>query len=179
MRKSGQSLIEVTIGIVVLVPVTLTLIDLSVALWGVQENDHTCMSAARAAASGAPEEATDRAQIVLDRADGRGPTAMVSNSVLACPVQVDITSKPETQRDPVTKEEVNPGGAVVGSVTVTSEVEVKPFLLHSFFTKAKSLKFTSQHSCPITYVVPAITSPEREKERSTSMSSDSPDQVGI
>lgn len=172
-RKSGQSLIEVTIGIAVLVPVTLILVDLSVVLWGVQANVLTCRSAARSAASGDPEAATERAQVVIDRVDGRGPATMVSNSVLALPVEVNVVSKPMPQRDPSTEKEVNPGGPVNGSVTVTTEVEIRPFLLHSFFAKSKALTFMAKQTCPITYVMsPSPQLSNSESDNLENLSSD-------
>jgi hypothetical protein len=44
-RRNGQSLIEVTVGIVIFVPIFLVLFDLSVILFAVQQNESVCRNA--------------------------------------------------------------------------------------------------------------------------------------
>jgi Flp pilus assembly protein TadG len=161
MRRNGQSLLELTIGIVVLAPVVLVLLDLSFMLLGAQSNDKICLSAARAAAAGDPSQASARAQSVIERAEQRKPAAMISNPVLSEAPLVEIRSCPETQKDPFTNKEFNPGGPITGAVTVTTQFEFRPLIINTFFTKERKLTFRAQHSFPITYVVPAA-SPETD-----------------
>src|SRR5437762_742308 len=93
-RPSAQSLIEATIGIVVLVIVVITLIDLAMIIYGVSLNDSACGNAARASASGNPADAEHRAQAVLDQLNARQAGAIVSHFSLVPPVQVNIISEP-------------------------------------------------------------------------------------
>jgi hypothetical protein len=115
----------------------------------------TCRNAARAASFGDPDDATARAQAVLDRSGERGDAAIVSNSVLVSPVEVHVTSEPVTQRDENSRKEFTPGGQVSGTVTAITEVDVSPFVLHVFLGKGRKLTFRSQQTFPITYAIPA------------------------
>ncbi len=168
-RYSGQSLIEVTVGIVALVPLVLFLIDFSLVVWSIQSNDTTCRDAVRAAACGDPADATARAQAALNEAGQRDPRAMISNSVLVSSVDVQVTGKPVPQIDEALNNTFNPGGPVTGTVTATTEVEVRPFVLQGFLPR--KVTFRSQHSCPITYVMPAYhPAPNLPSDNSSSVS---------
>jgi hypothetical protein len=153
MRKTGQSLIEVLVGITVLIPVALLMLDLTMIVWAVQSNDVLCRSAARAAANGNPAQATSRAQTVIDRARAGSLGRMISNFLLVSPVETKITGSPKSEIDVALEKQVNPGGPVSGSTTVTTEVEVKPFMVHMFYGKT-SLRFRAQQTFPISYVMP-------------------------
>lgn len=163
MRRFGQSLIEVTVGITTLGAVVLILLDLSIMLWGVEANDLTCRSAARAAASSNPAEATERAQTVVDRTNECNTSTIISNSLLVAPAEVYIASEPVPQCDPISGKEFNPGGPVTGTVTATTEVEIRPFVIQCFFGKGKKLTFRSQHTFPITYVESASRPPSNQQ----------------
>jgi Flp pilus assembly protein TadG len=158
-RRAGHSLIEVTIGIVVLAPVVLFLLDFSFVLWGVQTNDQLCRNAARAAAFGNPTEATERAQAVLSGTNQS--SNLVSNSTLIGPVQVNVTHEPPTEFDPLSRTESSPGGPVSGDVTVETEVRITPFLLQKFVGRQRNLTFRAQESYPITYIMPVSHPPQR------------------
>ena len=77
-RAKAQSLVELTDGLLVLVPIILIFFDLAVIVIGVQVNDQTCKQAARAASSGDPVSANQRAQAIVARANQQG-SSMVSN----------------------------------------------------------------------------------------------------
>lgn len=157
MRNKGQSLIEVLVGITVLIPVALLMLDLTIIVWAVQSNDVLCRTAARAAATGNPEQATSRAQTVIDRARSRSAGSMISDFELISPVETKITGSPVAEVDAALEKQVNPGGPVTGAVTVTTEVEVKPFMVHMLYG-SKQLRFRTQQVFPISYVMPPSSS---------------------
>jgi hypothetical protein len=152
-KQIAQSLIEVTVGIIVMVPVALVLTDLGVILYGVQLNDATCRNAVRAAASGDPNQATPRVQAVIDRANSR-TTGIVSNFKLVQPVETVITSQPQAERDPISGDEITSGGPVNGTICATTEVDIKPFAVHGIYGGKSPLKFQSKQSFPISFVRP-------------------------
>ncbi len=152
-RQSAQSLIEVTLGIVILVPIILLILDLSLILWGVQANALTCRNAVRAAASGDPVNAGQRAQSVVERQDGRSSSTLISNSVVVPPIEVKIINSPTAQPDAISGQLINPGGPIDGTISVTTSVEIKGFILQAFFSKQNPLRFSSRETFPITFVV--------------------------
>ena len=153
-QQSGQSLIEVTVGLVVLVPVVLVLIDLSTLFLGAQANESTCRNAARAAAAGDPVYATTRALSIINRSNDRSRSGMVSNFVLAQPVDVRVTSRPVSEMDQNSGQMINPGGAVTGTATVTTEVDVRPFVVQAVYGGKSPIKLRSQQTFPISFIQP-------------------------
>lgn len=156
-RQNGHALVESVMGIVVLVFVCLAIFDLSIIIWGVQINATTCQAAARAAGRGDPGEAMQRAQAVIDRKGESAGEALVSNPHLFGPVQVSLTSMPKSLHDPLTGVVFNPGGPIVGSVTVITEAVIHPFVLRILLPNQKSLTVKSEQTFPLTYVMPSST----------------------
>lgn len=146
-REKGQSIVELAIGLIALIPIVLVVFDLAVIVIGVQINDSTCREAARVAASGAPQDQANRAKAVVARANARA-AGMLSNFKL-------ITDPPLSTVSQVQADALKPyGGALNGTVTVQTEVEVRPFVVQAAYNGQSPLKFRSQQSFPITYVVP-------------------------
>jgi Flp pilus assembly protein TadG len=146
-RKSkGQSIIELAVGLIALIPIVLVLFDLAVIVIAVQVNDSTCREAARVAASGRPADQPSRAQAVINRANAK-TAGMLSNFTL---VGTPATTVTQTQADLL----IPYGGSLNGTVTVTTEVDVKPFVVQVVYNGTSPLKFRSQQTFPITYVVP-------------------------
>ena len=154
-RQTAQSLLEVIFGIVVLIPVVFVFLDLGIILLAVQQNETTCRNAVRAAASGAPAEAARRAKAIVDGSNIRSGGGIVSQFVLVPPVDVKVTSKPISQVDAGTGSQITAGGPILGTAQVTTEVEVRPFIVHLVCGGGQPLKFKVQHSCPLSYVLPA------------------------
>jgi hypothetical protein len=153
-RKRGQSIIELAVGLMALIPIVLVVFDLAVIVIGVQINDSTCREAARVAASGNPVDANARAAAVVARANQRA-TGMLSNFVL---VSVTNTADMAALTDP--NSNINKyGGPVQGTVTVQTEVDIKPFVVQYAYNGKSPLKFRSQQSFPFTYVVPNTAAP--------------------
>ena len=129
----------------VLIPIVLVLFDLCVIVMAVQVNDATCREAARVAASGSPSDMQLRAQAVVNRANGSA-VGMLSNFALA-----SITSTiSAADFAKISKY----GGTVNGTVSVETNVEVRPFLVKYAWTGGKPLQFHSQQSFPFTCVMP-------------------------
>jgi hypothetical protein len=143
--KRGQSLLEVSIALCVIVPVLLLVFDLATIVLAVQANDSNCREAARLAASGDPNTANLRALAVIDRANKNMNSLISKFSV----VSVDSTVTP------VQLSSLNPyGGTISGAVAISTEVEVHPFLLQWLYSGKHLLTFHSRQSYPFTYVVP-------------------------
>lgn len=144
MRRSisGIASVELVIGLIVLIPVILLLFDLSTIAIAVQMNDSTCREAARAAASAAPAQAPARAQAIASAAQQRSFGSMASNFRV-----VAVTSTAPTLTSQYR-------GPVSGTVTVQTEVDVRPFLVQWAYESRGPLQFRSLQSYPITYVIP-------------------------
>ena len=134
-------------------------------MWGVESNDAICLKAAHAAACGSPDEPAQRAQTIIDNAGTHSNKAVVSSSHLILPPTVHVTSQPVPQFDPVSGKVVNPGGTVSGTVSVVTEVEVRPFILRKFFQSGHRFTFQSKHTIPITYVVPPDIPPANDESQ--------------
>lgn len=143
--KRGQSLLEVSIALFLIVPVVLLVLDLAMIIIGVQANDTTCREAARLAASGDPNTAKLRATAVIARANNN-INGFVSNFSLVA-LDSTVTSAQLASLNPY-------GGTITGAVTVSTEVEVRPFLVHWLYSGKQPLTFRSRQSYPFTYVVP-------------------------
>lgn len=154
MRRSGQSLLEATWGLVIIVCVVVALVDLATVLYGVSLNDSTCRIAARAAAAGDMAGADDRAQVAIGRAQANESESIISHPRLILPVEVNLTSQPRARRDPESGRLFNPGGLVTGTITVKTQVEIRPFAMDCILRRAGPLIFQSHQTFPIHYTVP-------------------------
>lgn len=154
-RTSAQSLIEVVVGIVALIPVVLVLMDMGIILLGVQENEWLCRNAARAAACGPPCEATSRAQTIVNESNARPNSLAASNFLLDTPIALQITSCPKAQFDQKTGIGKTSGGPILGTTVVTTAVQIKPFVVHHIFGHGRPFIFKAQSACPISFVLPA------------------------
>jgi Flp pilus assembly protein TadG len=148
-RGKGSSLVELAVGLMALIPIVLVIIDLCVIIIAVQVNDSTCREAARVAASGSPLDAQTRAMTIIDRANLR-QSGLFSNFTL---ISLVSTVSPQDLQALSTS-----GGPVKGTVTVETDVAVRPFVVQWVYTGQSPLHFRAQQSFPFTYVVPTPTS---------------------
>jgi Flp pilus assembly protein TadG len=155
MSKAGQSLLEATMGLVIIVIIVVGLIDLAIVLYGVALNDSACRNAARAAAAGGTTEVNYRARVAIDQSGLRGCGNIISQPKIILPVEVNLTSQPTEYFDPETGKIVNPGGEITGTITVTTEVDINPFAADLIFLQRKPLAFISEQTFPIHYIVPS------------------------
>ena len=152
-KSKGQSIIELAVGLIAVIPIVLVVFDLAIIIIAVQINDSTCREAARVAASGAPSDAINRANAVINRANAHsigmvtGFALVPANTVTFTPAGIIATA---TSMIPY-------GGALQGTVNVKTSVQVKPFIVQHIYSGAGSLTFNSSQTFPITYVVPNTT----------------------
>ena len=144
-KKQGVTILEMVVGLIVLIPVILLLIDLVLITLGVQINDHAAREADRLAASGDPVQALARAQAVIDR---------IAKSTGGYVSKLTLKSLTFTPANLLTTESslVPYGGVIQGSVTVRTEVTVTPIAISYVWTGP--FVFDSEQTCPITYDVP-------------------------
>jgi Flp pilus assembly protein TadG len=154
-RCSGQSLVEVISGLVLMFGILLGLVDLGAVIYAISLNDAACRNAASAAAVGSPSEANYRAQVIVDRANSGGLNASFAHFSLILPVKGAITAQPALQVDNQTGQTFCPGGLVTGNVEVTTEVEVKPFVVGILLKGKTPLIFKSTQTFPMRYMQPA------------------------
>ena len=164
-RRRAQSVIELVVGIMVLIPIVLTIFDLCVIVIACQLNDSTARDACRAAASGAPVYTTNgytpvlsdlqtaaknRAQAVVTRTNIKSNGIVSNYSLVNCNLTLGASySLPQ----PVNG--YNPGGLVIGSVTVQTQVQVTPFLVKYAYA-GQTMFFQSIQTYPISYSLPAM-----------------------
>ncbi len=144
-RTFGVTILEMVMGLIVLIPVVLLLIDLTIIALAIQVNDNAAREADRLAASGDPSQALARAQQVLKRVN-QNSSGYASNITLA-----KLTFSP-TDLVKQAAAFVPYGGVISGSVTVQTQVTVNPLII-AYVAKGPYI-FQSSQTCPITYIVP-------------------------
>jgi Flp pilus assembly protein TadG len=144
-NRKGVSVIEMVVGLLVVIPVVLLLVDVLLITLGVQVNDHDAREAVRLAASGDPSQAQFRAQAVIDRLN-KSSSGYVSNVTLK-----SLTFSPTNLL--ATEASLIPyGGVIQGSVTVITQVTITPVAIS--YVYSGPFNFQSSQTCPITYDVP-------------------------
>ncbi len=147
--QRGQSLVELGVGLLVMLPLLLFMLNCLYVAIGASLNDFVCRDAARAAACGAPS----RMQTGTNRKVTRGGPKdrvlaiikKVYNAGLPMKVREDVTVT-ETVRDVPPESD---GGAIDGEVTVTTTIDIFPPVVVQGMNSNVVLK--SKHSMPITY----------------------------
>lgn len=150
-RSRGQSTVELCAGLIILVPLVLVLFDLAVIVIGVQVNDQTCRQAARAASSGDPATARQRADAIIARANQQG-SSMLSNFTLDQFIFNPGTVLTDT--DALRASNGGFGGTVSGTITVETTVEIRPFIVPQVYSGGAPLTFRASQTFPFTYLVP-------------------------
>jgi len=147
MKRTNKAVtvIEMVVGLIVVIPLMLLLIDMTLITLAVQINDNAAREAVRMAAAGDPAQAQSRAVQVVKRINGNS-SGFVSNITLA-----SLTFNPANLL--ATEATLIPyGGVVQGSVTVETSVKVTPLIVN--YVYSGPLIFKSSQSCPVTYNVP-------------------------
>src|SRR5262249_36644558 len=146
----GEGIIELAVGLIVLLPVLLMIFDLVVVAITVQINDSTAREAARVASQGDPKQATQRAQAIVARAN-KQVSGLMSNFQL-----VSVTFNPA---DILAQEDAmgTYGGLLKGSVTVETQVDVRPFVVQYAYGGKSPIQFHSKQTFPLSYAVPNTT----------------------
>jgi hypothetical protein len=154
MRQSGHSLVEATFGLIFIVATVISLIDLSIVIYGVSLNETTCRNAASAGAAGDAREAESRVRVAIEQSSAIGFGTIISRPQLILPVEVNLTSAPMPRRNPETDRMYNPGGLVIGTITVRTQVEIRPLAIDYILKRREPLVFRSSQSFPMHYNVP-------------------------
>jgi hypothetical protein len=144
-KSAGQSIMELAIGLIVLVPVMLVIFDMTVIAVAVTTNDSLCREAARAAAAGDPATMQTRANAIIVQANKKAQ-GMMSNYQL-----VSLTN---TASAAYLASLGQYGGPVKATVTALTQVDVKPFVVQYAYAGKSPLQFRSQQTFPFTYVFP-------------------------
>jgi Flp pilus assembly protein TadG len=139
----GVSMIELCVGLIVLLPVVFTVFDLAVIVVALGTNDEACREAARLAAAGDPLLASQRAGAAVARANEKVSKMANNFTLVSC-----VLSVPNSQLLALQGQ----GGQASGSVTVTTQVDIYPFIVHWAYAGTKPLKFASQETYPFSYM---------------------------
>lgn len=145
-RRRAQSITELCVGLIALVPVILILIDVGTLYIGSTMNSDICRSAARAAANGPPDAVTSgqpkaRALAVVNRERAKA----AGNVSVNLPIRVW-----EQVRQPLPQRPF--GGAVDGEVMVETSVTVRPpFLVGAIVPNGVPIK--CRQTYPYTWVM--------------------------
>lgn len=154
-KNSGQQIIEMAAGLLVLIPVIMGLIDIAVVLIGVNVNDTVCRDAARAAAQGNPlaspgsgSYSMDRAQAVVTQRDNQKGGYIAKIQLLTTGSDGSSVNAGTPLPDPTF------GGAFTGSVSIVTQTTVKiPAYIPGVVPNQIDLK--AKQVFPITYQQPA------------------------
>jgi len=138
-------MIELCVGLIVLLPVIFTVFDLAVIVIALSTNDSACREAARLAATGDPLLARKRADAAVARANENNSQLANNFAVVSC-----VLTVPNAQLVSLAAT----GGQAVGSVTVTTQVDIYPFIVHWAYAGIKPLTFASQETYPFSYTYP-------------------------
>lgn len=133
MRNRGHSLVELVVGLFILVPVALILIDLVILITGMEINDNVCREAARLVAAGDPVTASSRAMSVIDAANGHSPGIISDFRLLDVKLYPATLVAQEASLQPY-------GGTLVGSVTISTTSNIHLFVV-SWILKRASHSF--------------------------------------
>ena len=151
MKSKGQSLIELTAGLMILIPIVLLCIDCGTLFLGLTVNNSACRDACRAAAAGQPGQlaAGTRTLAAGDEPYKRSATVVrkcyKANGAIRLDPNITVT---ETIRAPVPAAPY--GGAVDGEVTVETQVDIYPPFLIGYMMPAGVI-LTTRQTFPYTW----------------------------
>lgn len=147
LGHNGQSLVELVVGLIALVPVMLVIFDIAVLVLAVQQNDSICREAARAAAAGDPSAMRARATAIVSKAN------LTSKGIVSNYQLISVTNNV----DPTYLASISQfGGPINGNVTVVTQVDVRPFVVQWVYAGKSPLQFQSKQTIPFTYQMPNI-----------------------
>jgi len=140
--RSGHSFIELAVGLLVLIPVSLFFVDLGTLVLGVTFNGVVCQNACRAAASGPPEKCEERALAVVKQ-------SVCASGAVKLRQSIDLQTK---LNDPLPRAPF--GGPYSGEITCATTVDVHPPFMISALVGREGIPVTIRQTFSITYVMP-------------------------
>jgi hypothetical protein len=149
-HAKGSSLVELLSGLIIVVPIVLFLIDAATIYLGSTFNSSLCRDAARQASSGPPNAVQTNSP--FDRA-----SAVVSKSCQqAGAVRIQALTKADVQESVNSVPQAPFGGAVDGTVTVTTTANIyPPFFLAKIIGKGNAVAVKNTQTFPFTWVMPS------------------------
>lgn len=149
-RKSGQSLVELSVGMMFMIPVLYLMLNCLFIVIGASLNEYVCRDAARAAASGSPSSLNIGSNRTVRTGAPKDRVLAVINKVyyagLPMKVRENVTIQ-ETVRD---VPPVSEGGAIDGEMTVTTTIDIYPPVQVQGMGNKVVLK--AKHIVPITFM---------------------------
>ena len=147
MRRlaGGHAFIEFAISATLIIPVVMLFIDSFLILSAMQINDLACAEAARLASTGDPRLVEARAYQIISQ------TVAPGQGTYSLRLLTATTTVQESQMQAL----LPFGGPISGTVSVSTEIEVNPFILGWFVGGQMPIHFRAQQIVPTTYVMPS------------------------
>jgi hypothetical protein len=152
-KQQGQQLVELSAGLIILVPIFFLIIDLSVAYLAANFNDDACREACRAASSVTPANSDNSGNVsstspIYQRAESVIKKVQHLDGYIIGPRLIAVDLSPDFKRPA----NLLLGGNFEGSVTVRSQIDYRvpasiPGLLPS------SVTLDAQQSFPLTAIM--------------------------
>ncbi len=169
-RESGQTLLELVATLIILIPTVLLFLDLLLIAVVVQINDDVARNATRQASNGAPSspgspggsgagtlasiapQSYYRAKVYVDQANKSHSGAIANIAITNS--WTNLTSA-DIQNWQISGGELlhHQGNQVsTGLVSITTSVQVRPFVLPWVLASSKVMTFNATHTFPFSYV---------------------------
>lgn len=159
-KKTGQNMVELILGLIVAIPILLSIIDLGFIAMGASANDSVCKEAAQAAAAGPPSSSKAPSQSQLSTGQS-GYDLAVNVIKVHQPTRLPakVSDQPLVTEQLIDVPPPEQGGSVDGEISVTTTVKVSPpFIVGAYFGK-DGLSLKAKHVAPFTFVVPKVVPP--------------------
>lgn len=153
-------MVELIAGLVVCIPIFLSVVDLGFIAMGAAANDSVCREASASAAAGPPS--TDKTPSTNQLSAGSSGYDLAV-SVIKVHQPTKLPAKVSEQ--PVVVEQLKDvpapeqGGSVDGEISVTTTVKITPPFIIGAVVGKDGVSLASKHVAPFTYVVPKVPEP--------------------
>lgn len=147
----AQSIIELITGILVAIPAFFVLFDLAIIVIAVQINDNIAKNACRIASQGDPITAQARALTSVIQAS-KGYGSLIKSPKLANYI-TNLTSNDIStwQKTGGIIVHYTGSGSVPGEVSITTSIEIQPFIIPWFISGGKNFVFKASQKFPFSY----------------------------
>lgn len=152
-NQSGQQLVELSAGIIILIPIFFLIIDLTVAYLAANFNDDACREACRAASAVTPANSDTGGNVpasspIYQRAESVIQKVQHFDGYIIGPKLIAVNLSPDFKRP----DNLLLGGNFEGSVTVRSQIDYRiPASIPGFIPSSVTLD--AQQSFPLTAVM--------------------------
>jgi hypothetical protein len=147
-RANGQVVLEMSMGLIALLPVLLCIFDLIVIVIGISVNDAVCREVTRVASTGSPEHLMERAKSVVSKSALYHLRGAVGN--------IRVVEKETSKGSSMTPDKTI-GGTAAGEATVTTSIEIyPPFIVgaaHKQVTGNEKIVCFARQTMPYSFTV--------------------------